>query len=136
MRWPLWLVRLIPRLAPKARWADAVREFDADYLNVCDLLYGDVVARIRAVRPEAVLHPVFSRRLFVLDAPWLPSPYEGRWAVAFPEHDDGGNPGGNIVILKQYKHNHDLIAHEAAHLITRIVDHPAWLFRAGLALNV
>lgn len=135
MRWPRWLVRLIPRLAPKASWGDVVLERNNGYLDLCEALYDDVVRRIRWVRPDAIRMPRFSRRLYLLDAPLLPAPYTGRWGVAFPQHADGGNPGGNVVILKRYRDNPDLLSHEFAHLITGITDHPDWLFASdGISL--
>lgn len=130
-----WFVRRRKREG-MATFADAVPVLDPDWLDAVETVYLDVVDRIRDVRPEAVKHPAFSRRVYLHDGP-LPAPYTTRWGVAFPEHADGGNAGGTLVLRRDHKDDLRLWAHECAHLITGITEHPAWLFGPdGLSLNV
>lgn len=108
----------------------------AQFAEIAAQLYADVLERIRAVRPDAVLHATFSGRVLVHPGP-LPAPYSDRWGVGFPEHTGGGNAGGTVVLTQEHLEDRALWAHECAHLITGITEHPAWLFEMpGLALNV
>jgi|GEM_PF-5463369 len=129
-----WFVRR--RRVPPLSWDAAVPVTDAAILDHIGVIYVEMVRRIAAVRPEAVVQQYWSRRLFVHPLPSLPFPYDGRWGVAFPEHADGGNAGGNLVILAGFLTHDALLRHEVAHLITRRSDHPDWLFGPDLEMRV
>lgn len=124
------------RLAPKPSWDAATPDTDQHRLDRIGVLFDEMVRRIEAVRPDAIKTRTWSRRLYLVHTPTLPDPFSGNWAAAFPEHADGGNAGGCIYVLDHCKDIPELLRHEVCHLITGITDHPAWLFGAGLTLNV
>jgi hypothetical protein len=123
------------RAETESRWEQAVAVTDDTVLSNFDSAYHATVLRIQRVHPDSVKQPVWDQDLRVHPGP-LPKPYADKWAVSFPQHPDGGNPGGNIVIVRKYLHLAGLRPHEAAHIITRITDHPSWLFGPGLPLNI
>ena len=131
-----WMFKKNRQREAAVSWKEAEQILDSDWLDAFQSVYDATVADIKAKFPQAVKHSAFSRRVYIHPGPF-PRPYTEQWGVAFPEHEDGGNPGGNIVLLRGHKNNMTLWRHESAHLITGITEHPQWLFQpSGLGLRV
>lgn len=124
-----WYVRR-RRLEASATWAQARLVTDP----VLDALYAKVVRRIAAVRPEAVIAPERTVALRVHPGPF-PRPNSTGWGKVLV----AGvlDPTGTVVVRADHRHDAHLWAHEFAHAITGIPDHPDWLYAAdGFSLNV
>lgn len=118
------------RKIDKAEWSSIVLITDPEFLKRFEAVYLDVARRIAAARPAECRFPEFKCQIYTIDG-LLPSPYQNRWAVAFPQHADGGNAGGNIVFRRRFLQNTTLWEHECGHIITGIVEHPKWLYPYG-----
>lgn len=121
------------RTATPSTWAEAVLVTNPTRIAQLDGMYVDLVARIQAVRPEAVQTPI-RRVAYRVHPRSFPSPSQNGWGKTLaPAVLD---PHGTIVVLQSMQNNDDLWQHEMVHAITGIPDHPQWLFGAGLTLTI
>ena len=135
MSWPRWLLRLIPALAPRGTWADAVRVTDAVALARLDRCYAETVDWCRA-RGFPIQSPACRVVLRVWPDHLRPPDDFGIGKVLAPE-EIKGDAHGTMLVKRGYLHADWLLRHESAHAITGITDHPAWLFAPdGLSLSI
>lgn len=127
-----WFVRA-RKVEASATWDDARSVYDPVRLAELRGLYAEMVQRIRAVRPDAVIAPDCRVSLMTHPGPF-PKPYVGRWGQVLAPTADF--TAGRCIVLASQLHNDALWRHEFVHCITGISDHPDWVFGGGLSLNV
>lgn len=131
-----WLKRILayffPSLGPKSTWTQARIVTATAYHTV---LYNDLVQRIKAVRPLAIIAPVMLVTIRVHPG-FFPKPDENGWGKVLTR-EVLGDPFGTIVVRHDFAQSAPVWQHEMGHAITGISDHPSWLYKEdGFTLNV
>lgn len=126
---PRWLLRLIPALAPRGTWADAVRVTDPQRLARLDVLYAETVAWCRE-RGFAITAPERRVTLRYWPDDKRPPADFGIGKVLAP-NVISGDDGGTLLVKAAYLGAEWLLVHESKHAITGIGDHPKDLFPEG-----
>ena len=127
-----WFVRR-RRVEHRASWDQAVG-VDAHTAEWLDSIWADTLRRIERAKPEAVICRERIVAYRVHPGPF-PAPFTEGWGKVL----EAGvlDPFGTIVVSARHQSDRDLWAHEMAHCITGVSDHPAWLFASvGPALAI
>jgi len=127
-----FLARFFFGRRPDVEWSDGIVQTDLYYGR----MYAEVVARVRAVQPDAVIAPAMLLAVRVYPD-GLPKPFHRNWGKVVVAGTVPGDDYGTICLVGGRERDDDLVLHECFHAVTGIPDHPTWAFKPGsLALII